>query len=70
LSEKTTGALGRRLPTWVAVVVRVVIYVPVGLLVLAWGGQVLMVSRYEQARDEADLCTRSIRAPAWTRAQD
>jgi hypothetical protein len=56
LPEKTTGLLDRRLPTWVAVVVRVVIYVPVGLLGLVWGGQVLMVSLYEQARDEADLC--------------
>lgn len=56
LPEKTTGLLGRRLPTWVAVMVRVVIYVPVGLLVLFWGSQILLVSRFEQARDEADLC--------------
>ena len=62
LPETTTGLLGSRLPTWVAVVVRVVIYVPVGLLVLVWGAQVLMVSRYEQAQDEADLCKVDSRA--------
>lgn len=62
LPEKTTGLLGRRLPTWVAVVVRLVIYVPVGLLVLTWGAQVLLVSRFEQARDESDLCRTDSRA--------
>ncbi|MCE2948457.1 MAG: kelch repeat-containing protein [bacterium] len=62
LPEKTTGLLGRRLPTWVAVLVRVVIYVPVGLLVAVWGAQILLVSRFEQARDESDLCRTDPRA--------
>lgn len=62
LPEKVTGTLGARLPTWVAVVVRLVIYVPLGLLVAVWGAQVLLVSRFEQAQDEADLCRTDPRA--------